>query len=109
MTDRELLELAAKAARLEVFRYGNELGYRDYHGGIVVWNPLHRDGDALRLAVRLRLEPRFIDNSHSNGVEPSRVALHNFAGIVENIDGDPSAAFRRVIVRAAAEIGKGMK
>ena len=108
MSDRELLELAAKAAGLEVFRYGNELGYRDYPGGIVVWSPLHRDGDALRLAVRLRLEPRFIDNSHSNGAEPSRVTLHNVAGIVENIDGDPHAATRRAIVRAAAEIGRQM-
>lgn len=61
------------------------------------------------MAEALRFEPRFIDNSHSNGAEPSRVTLHNIAGIVENIGDDPLAATRRAIVRAAAEIGKGMK
>ena len=99
MSDRELLELAAKAAK---YTLGSTTLDDDY------WNPLTDDGDALRLAVRLRLEPRFLDNSHSNGAEPSRVTLHNFAGIVENIDGDPLAATRRAIVRAAAKIGRQM-
>ena len=102
MSDRELLEFAAKAAGL----HRCENYYTDAAGNHVDWNPLADDGDALRLMVRLRLEPRFIDNSHSNGAEPSRVTLHNFAGIVENIDGDPLAATRRAIVRAAAEIGR---
>ena len=110
MSDRELLELAAKAAGIDVRWYqGDCLRVADKCNGIAgKWNPLTDDGDALRLAVRLRLEPRFIDNSHSNGAEPSRVTLHNFAGIVENIDGDPLAATRRAIVRAAAEIGRNM-
>lgn len=104
MTDKEMLELAAKAAGV------GPLSWIEPDGTKIVtnvrWNPLTDDGDALRLAVRLRLEPRFIDNSHSNGVEPSRVTLHNFAGIVENIDGDPLAATRRAITRVAAEIGR---
>ena len=105
MSDRELLEFAAKAA-------GHSLCYRK-DGAVSVdmineWNPLADDGDALRLMVSLRLEPRIIDNSHSNGAELSRVTLHNVAGIVENIDGDPLAATRRAIVRAAAEIGRQM-
>ena len=103
MSDRELLELAAKAAGIES---GGGLFWCPATGN--AWNPLADDGDALRLAVRLRLEPRFLDNSHSNGAEPSRVTLHNVAGIVENIDGDPLAATRRAIVRAAAEIGRQM-
>jgi len=46
MTDRELLEAAAKAAGIQVHPDGiewnrNEEGYR--------WNPLTDDGDALRL------------------------------------------------------------
>ena len=113
MSDRELLELAAKAAELE--DYGNERGrgpiYRKHHTGLqdwVRWNPLTDDGDALRLAVKLRLEPRFIDNSHSNGIEPSRVTLHNISGIVETVGDDSYAATRRAIVRAAAEIGRNM-
>ena len=124
MTDRELLEFAAKAAGYKKY-YTHYLGrdsfvtYDDeYYSEVkerrvvgektLDWNPLTDDGDALRLMVRLRLEPRFIDNSHSNGAEPSRVTLHNFAGIVENIGDDPYAATRRAIVRAAAEIGRQM-
>lgn len=107
MTDRELLELAAKAAGID-YHATREDGTKCIHDGRGYWNPLVDDGDALRLAVRLRLEPRFLDNSHSNGAEPSRVTLHNVAGIVENIDGDPLAATRRAIVRAAAEIGRQM-
>lgn len=110
MSDRELLELAAKAAGLPLVWYGSTdpWCFAEIVPGIT-WNPLTDDADALRLAVQLRLEPRFIDNSHSNGAEPSRVTLHNVAGIVENIGDDPAAALRRAIVRAAAEIGKGMK
>ena len=121
MSDRELLEFAAKAAGIHVptkkdypWAYIDESGiFRDISCAgdgtrMSRWNPITDDGDALRLMVRLRLEPRFIDNSHSNGAEPSRVTLHNFAGIVENIDGDPLAATRRAIVRAAAEIGRQM-
>ena len=118
MSDRELLEFAAKAAGINVVRSrlddpmsGDFLvnaSARNPHQVSGPWNPIADDGDALRLAVRLRLEPRFIDNSHSNGAEPSRVTLHNVAGIVENIDDDPLAATRRAIVRAAAEIGRQM-
>ena len=105
MTDRELLELAAKAASIEVFWHaGWNLPVLKRNNQ--AWNPLTDDGDALRLAVKLRLEPRFIDNSHSQGAEPSRVTMHNIAGIVENIGDDPYAATRRAIVRAAAEIGR---
>ena len=111
MSDRELLELAAKAAGIDVRWYqGDCLRVAEKCNGFAgKWNPLIDDGDALRLMVRLRLEPRFLDNSHSNGAEPSRVTLHNVAGIVEQIDGDSLAATRRAIVRAAAEIGRSMK
>ena len=102
MTDRDMLELAAKAAGIEIEMTVGGLPW--LASGKRPWNPLTDDGDALRLMVRLRLEPRFIDNSHSNGAEPSRVTLHNVAGIVENIDDDPLAATRRAITRAAAEI-----
>ena len=116
MSDRELLEFAAKAAGYANAKYQDLRGWGEVRYGLTeaiwtgegYWNPIADDGDALRLMVRLRLEPRFLDNSHSNGAEPSRVTLHNFAGIVENIDGDPLAATRRAIVRAAAEIGRQM-
>lgn len=57
MTDRELLELAAKAAGLKNFRYCPEedglhecIEYDDEHDCTVVWMPHLDDGDALRLA-----------------------------------------------------------
>jgi hypothetical protein len=108
MTDRELLELAAKAAGLP-YKWIPMLG-RMMHivdaGKCESWNPLTDDGDALRLAVKLRLELRFLDMDHTIG--PPRVTFHNVAGLVELIGTDPYAATRRAIVRAAAEIGRGM-
>lgn len=100
MSDRKLLELAAKAA-----------GYRGYQDGCAIvgergqsitWNPLTDDGDALRLAVKLEI-----------GVLPSmeQVSARNpsYTGwINENAPRDPYAATRRAIVRTAAEIGKRM-
>ena len=98
MDDRELLELAAKAAGHEVKNAGwtgkflcllidetNEDGERMH----LTWNPLTDDGDALRLLVRLKLW------THSN------------MGVFLD-DPDPYAATRRAIVCAAAEIGKKM-
>ena len=110
MSDRELLELAAKAAGYsfdgQVLR-NNETDF-EYDG----WNPLTDDGDALRLAVKLGL---FI--SHS-AYKPGENA-YGFVRISwygqrvefesEKFTDDPYAATRRAIVRAAAEIGKGMK
>jgi hypothetical protein len=76
MTDRELLELAAKAAG-----NGFVIGY---------WNPLADDGDALRLAVKLNLWEAVRDGYQH----------------ADSWDSDPYAATRRAIVRAAAEIGR---
>jgi hypothetical protein len=85
MTDRELLELAAKAAG-----NGFVIGY---------WNPLTDDGDALRLAVKLGLI-----------VECGRAWISRHGPMFgEDVLPDPYAATRRAIVRAAAEIGRGMK
>lgn len=56
MTDRELLDLAAKAAGIEVWWTENYGGVflRDRNSP-VIWNPLNDDGDALRLLCRLFL------------------------------------------------------
>jgi hypothetical protein len=63
------------------------------------WNPLTDDGDALRLAVKLRLSIGF--------PRPDVVWLLGRKGEVtrEVVFNDPYAATRRAIVRAAAEIG----
>ena len=103
MTDKELIELAAKAAGLHVKVSSNSGMGLKVHGNCNWWNPLTDDGDALRLAVKLELE----------------VSLGQFGtiiyprhGKVEEIgeDGcDEMALCRRAITRAAAQIGKEMK
>lgn len=116
MSDRELLELAAKAA-----------GYRpdgNFGRGLLVvmkvgqpdqcafpFDPLNDDGDALRLAVNLRM---CIDNCEGDEGDRNDVSVSNEIGaansvfIDEHHSNDPYAATRRAIVRAAAEIGKAM-
>ena len=103
MTDRKLLELAARAAGYEVEWFQDPYG-NCFVIGDKQWNPLTDDGDALRLAVKLELPIGF----PLNGTVESGNAKSGFPHW-ELYDNDPCAATRRAIVRAAAEIGKGMK
>lgn len=113
MTDKELLELAAKAAGapaywsddgtvqqrpMFVVLAGGGMGTMPYEAE---WNPLKDDALALRLAVKLGFE---ID------VGRERVAVRTPKGNKVLLGGtDPYAATRRAITRAAAEIGKSME
>ena len=100
MTDKEYLELAAKAAGIEIQGWDGE------HAVISdpytrLWNPLIDDGDALRLAVKLKL-------NIEQWEKESNVYVGLRAGLYSNehyLD-DPYAATRRAIVGAAAEMGK---
>lgn len=102
-TDRELLELAAKAAGYTLTRHTQD-EWKFCFGG-VEWNPLTDDGDALRLAVKLGL---CMDTDYNYGIA---VGNHQFsmAELWEPYDRNPYAATRRAIVRAAAEIGRAMQ
>ena len=101
MTDRELLEAAAKAAGLADGSWfdgwndeGRETG--DY------WNPLTNSGDALELAVKLRLTVNCsYDDVAICGQEFTQKEV-----FIERNGEDPLAATRRAIVRAAAELGR---
>ena len=53
--DRELLELAAKVAELHGFWVDAGLNVGS-DAAPKIWNPLTDDGDALRLAVKLRMD-----------------------------------------------------
>jgi hypothetical protein len=100
MNDRELLELAAKAIGKYLECWHNEkIGFEDCAGNL--WNPLTDDGDALRLAVKLRLDIDFFAE-YVNSCN----YLNNNCNADEPYEEDPYAATRRAIVRAAAEIGK---
>ena len=108
MTDRELLELAAKAAGIEVMDwYGDRYSCRNrFETDLFGWNPLTDDGDALRLAVKLALH---IEHRQINDTDfVIAYDTGNYHGWKSHYDQDPYAATRRAIVRAAAEIGKEM-
>lgn len=109
--DRELTELAAKAAgyRIEwvstrlddnfTARIRNE---NPYWFNWPAWNPIDDDGDAFRLAVKLKMDVTVGQSVKvvcaTNDYGASRVVLP--------LADDPCAATRRAIVEAAAEIGK---
>ncbi len=92
MTDRELLEKAAKAAGINAVWYdATGCFMRTQPGqGLTRWEPLTDDGDALRLAVKVRAfgHPEFI-----RLLGAARFELP---------DQDDVAAYRLAIVRAAA-------
>lgn len=106
MTNRELLEAAARAACFD-YECTSHTGYQqnDQHqiraesGQLLDWNPLTDDGDALRLAVKLNMHVCRFDS-----MTTARLIGTDW-GCDERDDGDPVAATRRAIVRVAAEIG----
>ena len=121
MTDRELLELAAKAAGYKKY-YTHYLG-RDsfvtydeiYYSEVkerqvtedktMDWNPLTDDGDALRLAVDLLMSVEISKDEDFTyvyaGEVPRRYACEMWRD-------DKDAATRRAIVSAAAAIGESL-
>ena len=101
VADLALLERAARAigaVRVEVV---DGEGYVNLHfaDGVVVhsWNPLKFSGDALDLAVRLRLEIH--THEQDTTVMAADLKLAN-----EQHGDDAGAATRRAITRVAAEI-----
>lgn len=112
MTDRELLELAAKAVGIKLYVWNDFNGVEHYasldakpYGAI--WNPLKDDGAALRLAVKLGLLIDLMSIEGSAVTKPC-VSVEDSEGLweVQLCDSDPYAATRRAIASAAAEIGK---
>jgi len=114
--DRELLELAAKAIGRRI------AGWNQQHGVEVAvlddgsfWQPLSENhitdcmGDALRLAVKLRLSTeQFFSNVVA--VAEDGIIHHHLREPCKGTNyEDRLRATRRAIVRAAAEIGRGMK
>ena len=115
-SDKELLELAAKAAGLTNLTYCAArkcmAEYDKHDGGFYKWGsywiPLVRDSDALQLGILLRLD---IKCGITSTGDMSRIVSceQGFSKEFEEVMGqDPLTAICRAIVRAAAENGKAM-
>ena len=102
MNDRELLELAAKAAGYRVCHFASDSIYvaDDVKHTRFYWRPLSDDGDALRLAVKLYM----FDGSLCDLFLKFRLEE-----VLNDSDRSDEEIARRAIVRAAAEIGRNMK
>jgi len=114
MTDAELIEAAAKAG-------GIGIKFEPVHGGhwiepgqglvIDIWNPLVDDGQALRLAVKLRLVVHVWDEGEDvsaaktlpDGSDPDPAGNAWHLANAHAIGGIEAAA-RRAIVRSAAAL-----
>jgi hypothetical protein len=111
MTDRELLEFAAKAAGIAYIKpaegYDGRLGLAagDNPMRTYTWNPLADDGDALRLAVKLRIGI----GDRETAITAFRRQSMSIGSVYVEEFGDPIAATRLAITRAAAEIGRTMR
>jgi len=108
-TKRELLELAVNALGLPYIkpvpeydgRFGLDVG-SDNPFRTWTWNPIDHDSDALRLAVKLRIEIVYADGKC---VCQFQIPGKGLTSVSEQInDESPFAAVRLAIVRAAAEI-----
>lgn len=128
MTDREMLELAAKA-----YGFGDPEGnfiwteseyprgsktngalwnYMGWCDTAQLWNPLTDDGDALRLAVKLGASdgsPLRICIEYQHDGEQDFTCVEHFGENTVYHAVDPAEATRRAIVMAAAQAGKEMK
>lgn len=123
-TDRELLELAARAAGYtlkwgETYIVGDDevdctdMSYvvsgqpdeADWH-----WSPLTDDGDALRLGAKLQLRTLCTNaGASAESTHRDHPPVFAWGERMDYGDAEASAATRRAIVLAAAEIGRAMK
>ena len=106
-TDRELLELAAKAAGYQPWGSDCE-GWPIFvaDGQPMGWNPLTDDGDALRLAAKLSITIEFglisVASYLGCAVTENMIHAHSYER------DDRNQVIRRAITRAAAAIGESM-
>ena len=131
--ERTLLSFAAKAAGIVGYRYVTPAVEHRLltTRGVAVWNPLADDGDALRLAVKLRISveldyvsgsaypavcatlPRRVWKRVPSGrtcvIQQYFVAADGVLDEADDVVEGLGVATRLAIVRAAAEIGNAMK
>jgi len=104
MDELHLIELAAKACGVHIERRGDVVSIAGDKGR--AWDPLNCDNDAMELAEKLRIElvdqdwPTYVEVRTARGGVVRQFMLHEAP--------DVPKAYRRAIVRAAADIGKQM-
>lgn len=120
MTNKELLELAAKSVGyvVDYDKIDSRFHIQEKEGQDPFtwkrWHPLFDDGDALRLAVKLGLcisqykDHCEVEQRKSFRPKPTEQILNEYISIMGFSD-DSCAATRRAIVNVAAEIGRNMK
>ena len=108
MTDRELLELAAKAAALDLQwdsgGNGKQYPWVDGPDGQTTWNPLEDDATAFRLAVMLNLET-VCDDGTTDSIHfayARLMATDDWTTVP--VMACPFKAMRRAIVECAAKL-----
>ena len=129
MSNKELLEMAAKAAGIKIDKSTTNGGGAgntgfDVMGNAVLdwhnykaWNPLTNDGDALRLAVKLEIDLSFYTEREAKVYAQTKHLLGYGADDSPSYQAheyhkelykgsSPSAAVRLAIVKAAAAIGR---
>ena len=109
MDDRELLELAAKAAGIVGVWHerGQCIHVTDCEGmSDIWWRPLTDDGDALRLAEQCSLTVCMDGIGTVSACDECRKDEIFVTQSIHECGGSRITATRRAIVRAAAEIGK---
>ena len=101
---REDYEMAAKAAGVDGWYEPGYLSFIKRGGG--VWRPPEDDGDALRLAVALRLQvtPGTYNSEEVTAYRSGHAESHERVHFQQDI----GAATRHAIFRAAIAIGRAM-
>ena len=113
MNDQELLTYAAKAIDLKWISYHHSKGLccrDDKYGGLIeyYWNPLLNDADAFQLMCKLKIDLLFGNGDVEASYSTHKGFFHEvFLEFYADEQSKMSSA-RKVIVLAAAEIGKGM-
>lgn len=106
MSDRELLDLAARAVGGELLPttdgYPYWAAFKETPPG--PWNPLEDGGDAFRLMAELRIDVVFDGESTVQAIYTDR--SFSFCVFEQAIQEDVAANIRLAIVNAAAEIGR---
>lgn len=117
MTDREMLELAAKA--IGGSHWHDARTFSDYlvieQDEPVKWNPANDDGDSRRLQVALSIDLRFGVSDNFRPYVHANTEVHH-DGVTDfhecylwvNLHPDANAAARRAVLEVAAATGKAM-